>query len=71
MEENIIILANNMKLAVGKDDYFDLDSDFEKKELLEYEMGYSEKGYMDMCSHCRGKDIVDYRIPAAEQTEEI
>lgn len=60
-------VANNMKLKIGETDYFDLDSDFEKQELLEFELGYSEKGYLDMCSRCRGKEAENYRIPAAEQ----
>ncbi|MDE7246410.1 MAG: hypothetical protein K2N43_00835 [Lachnospiraceae bacterium] len=25
-----------------------------KKEILEYRFGYTEKGYVDMCRHCRG-----------------
>lgn len=25
-----------------------------KKEILEYRLGYTEKGYVDMCRHCRG-----------------
>ncbi len=60
-------VAQNMKLDIGADDYFELDGKVNKNELLEFEMGYSEKGYLDMCSMCRGKEAEKYLIPAAEQ----
>lgn len=60
-------VANNMNLQIGENDYFDLNSKFDKKELLEFEVGYSGKGFLDMCSICRGKDAGRFSIPAAEQ----
>ena len=39
----------------------------DKKQLFEFEMGYSEKGYLDMCRFCRGREAMNYRIPAAVQ----
>lgn len=35
-------------------DYFDLREEFTKKELLEFELGYSKKGHTTFCSVCRG-----------------
>ena len=35
--------------------------------LLEFNLGYSEKGYLDMCHRCHGIDAVNYPIPIAEQ----
>lgn len=60
-------VADNMNLHIGEYDYFDLRADFDRKELLEFEAGYSEKGFLDMCSICRGKEAAKYPIPAAEQ----
>ncbi len=31
-----------------------LDNSMGKKTLYEYSMGYNEKGYLEMCKHCRG-----------------
>ena len=60
-------VSNNMKLNMGENDYFDLSIKFDKKELLEFEVGYSEKGFLDMCSICRGREAGKFSIPAAEQ----
>lgn len=63
-------VSENMGFNVGKDDYLDLDllqGDEGKKELLEFNLGYSEKGHLDMCNYCHGGDVVNYPIPAAEQ----
>jgi len=62
-------VAQNMKLEIGQDDYFDMSKVYSKNELLEFEVGYSDKGYLDMCSICRGKDAENYLIPAAEQVK--
>lgn len=63
-------VSDNLNLREGKDDYLDLDKltgeDY-KKELLEFNLGYSEKGYLDMCRRCHGMDAVNYPIPVAEQ----
>ena len=54
----------------GKDDYLDfnkLTGQNWRRELLEYILGYSEKGYLDMCRYCHGADCYNYLIPAAQQ----
>ena len=56
--------------AYGQDDYLDLEQlkgDDYKKVLLEFNLGYSEKGYLDMCHRCHGLDEKNYPIPIAEQ----
>ncbi len=61
-------VSENLSINVGENDYLDLDQlegEKGKKELLEFHMGYSEKGYLDMCDYCSGKDASI--IPAAEQ----
>lgn len=60
-------VAENMKRGVGTEDYFDLGGKVDRKHLFEFEMGYSNKGYLDMCRFCRGAEAVNYRIPAAIQ----
>ncbi len=63
-------VSENMRFNVGKNDYLDLDilqGEQGKKELLEYNLGYSDKGYLDMCKYCHGAECENYPIPAAEQ----
>lgn len=63
-------VSENMKFFVGKDDYLDLNSLHGvdgKKIMLEYIMGYSSKGYLDMCNHCYGAEAYQHLIPAAVQ----
>lgn len=63
-------ISDNLKYHVGQNDYLDLEQlngENYKKELLEFILGYSEKGYLDMCRHCRGAEAKDYPILAAEQ----
>lgn len=51
------------------DEYFDLKKESDKKELLEFRLGYSKKGYTDFCKRCRGfGNNTEYNLPA-EQTE--
>jgi hypothetical protein len=62
-------ISDNMKFNEGREDYLDLESltgENYKKELLEFNMGYSEKGFLDMCRRCHGMRSTNY-IPAAEQ----
>jgi len=41
-----------------------------KKELVEFRLGYSEKGYVEFCRKCAGYlEINPYKVPAAEQGE--
>lgn len=62
-------VAKNSGLNIGLEEYFSLDDNFNRKELLEFEVGYSDKGYLEMCGRCRGKAASKYLIPAAEQVE--
>ncbi len=65
-------VSENMGFGVGMDDYLDLDSltgeDYQRV-LLEFDLGYSEKGYLDMCRRCHGADAIKYPIPVAEQAK--
>ena len=58
--------SRNLGLHVGETDYFDLSS-CDKMELFEFNMGYSEKGYLDMCNFCHGSNSWKYPVPVAEQ----
>ena len=63
-------VAENMNRDIGADDFFDfsmVDEGTGKKEFFEYTMGYSEKGYLDMCNYCHGIDRMKYPILAGEQ----
>lgn len=63
-------VSDNLKYNIGEDDYLDfnkLTGDNWKRELVEFIIGYSEKGYLDMCRHCHGADCHRYPILAAEQ----
>lgn len=63
-------VSDNLSMHIGENDYLDfnkLTGDNWKRELLEFILGYSEKGYLDMCRHCHGADCYKYPIPAAEQ----
>lgn len=63
-------VSENLEYNIGKNDYLDLNNlegENWKKELLEFTLGYSEKGYLDMCNYCNGADAKNYIIPAAEQ----
>ena len=62
-------VSENLGFDVGKADYLDLISIEDKKVFFEFNMGYSEKGYLDMCGHCRGSEAVEYPIPVAEQAK--
>lgn len=60
-------ISDNLKTGIGEEDYLDMDRLSGKMEFFEFNIGYSEKGYLDMCKHCNGKDAMQYPIPAAEQ----
>lgn len=62
-------ISDNLGFGVGQEDYLDLSQmdHNAKKEFLEFEYGYSDKGYLDMCNYCNGADAVKYPIPAAVQ----
>lgn len=62
-------VSENLEINVGETDYLDLNTlgENEKKIILEFDKGYSEKGYIDMCNHCNGAEAQKYPIPAAIQ----
>lgn len=62
-------VSENLGFGIGQSDYLDLDSlkDDYKKVFMEFEYGYSDKGYLDMCNHCAGADAEKRIIPAAVQ----
>ncbi len=59
-------ISENLQLNVGENDYLDLNT-CNKKQLMEFQLGYSEKGYLEMCNYCNGADAENYPIPPAEQ----
>ncbi|MBD5462838.1 MAG: radical SAM protein [Lachnospiraceae bacterium] len=66
-------VSDNLKYEIGKEDYLDLcslpDGEIGRKILLEYNMGYSEKGFLSMCARCRGGECVKFPVVAAKQME--
>lgn len=65
-------VSENMGFDVGNNDYLDLDAltgENYQREMLEFDLGYSEKGYLDMCNYCHGADAKKHPIPVAEQVD--
>ena len=64
-------VSDNLNLGVGQEDYLELEGmgQEDQKILLEFHHGFSEKGYLEMCNHCNGKDAEKNPIPAAEQAK--
>lgn len=64
-------VSDNLGYHVGKNDFLDLSSlpnnDLGRRILMEYNFGYSEKGYLEMCARCHGKDCRNYPVMAARQ----
>lgn len=54
---------------VRNDEWFSIENKFNKKELMEFRLGYSEKGYVDFCRQCDGYLNNPHRVIPAEQTE--
>ena len=52
------------------EDYIDI-SKSSKMEILEYRQGYTRKGYVDMCRHCKGIGQDASFVPAAVQEPKI
>ncbi len=61
--------SENSGMHIGADDYLDLDfiAENKKKILMEYCLGYSDKGYLEMCSYCNGMNDRTKLIPAGVQ----
>ena len=62
----------NMNRGVGINDYLDLSklnpkSEEDKRIFMEYSLGFSINGYLEMCKYCNGAERVFYKIPAAVQ----
>lgn len=65
-------VSENMGFDAGNNDYLDLDAltgENYQREMLEFDLGYSEKGYLDMCNYCHGADAKNHPIPVAEQVD--
>ena len=64
-------VSENLGYYIGQDDYLDLyklpEGELGKRILLEFNLGYSDKGYLSMCRRCRGKESKEYPVKAAEQ----
>ncbi|MCM1426129.1 MAG: hypothetical protein NC118_05945 [Eubacterium sp.] len=57
---------------IQETDYFDLSkySESRRKEFIEYNLGYSEKGYMEYCKMCNGSiSINTHKIEVGEQIQ--
>lgn len=53
----------------NENDYFDFETDFSKRELLEYELGYSRLGHTTFCNVCGGcsEEVNSRHIEVAKQ----
>lgn len=53
----------------NENDYFDFRREFTKKELLEYELGYSNLGHTSFCKVCRGcsDEVNPFHVEVARQ----
>lgn len=53
----------------NENDYFDFTRDFTKKQLLEYELGFSNLGHTTFCKVCRGcsNEVNPFHVEVARQ----
>lgn len=51
-------------VGTSDNDYFDLKKVVNRKELLEFRMGYTEKGYVELCKRCSGYVAINKNIIA-------
>ena len=56
----------------NKNDYFDFQTDFTKKELMEYEIGYCDLGHTSFCRVCRGcsDEVNPFHTQVAKQVSQ-
>lgn len=54
---------------VKENEWFSIENDFNKKELMEFRLGYSEKGYVEFCRQCDGYFNNPYQVMPAEQAD--
>lgn len=63
--------SENLDLRIGEDDYLELsilkDTAEDKRKILQFQLGYLAKGYLDMCNYCYGGDRFNHPVPVAEQ----
>ncbi len=54
---------------IDENDYFDFKKEFSKKELLEYELGFSKLGHTTFCAVCRGcsDEVNPFHVEVAQQ----
>lgn len=68
-------VSENLGYHIGEEDFLDLaslpDGNLGRKMLLEFNMGYSEKGYLSMCRRCHGSDSKNYTVATAKQGERM
>lgn len=65
-------VSENANKNIGQTDYLDFNKLSPKSylyEILEFNLGFSEKGYLDMCRYCHGSEAYKYPVPAAKQVE--
>lgn len=64
-------VSDNLGYHIGEEDFLDLtllpDGNLGRKLLLEFNMGYSDKGYLSMCRRCHGSNSKNYPVVAAKQ----
>lgn len=54
---------------VRDDERFSIECHFNRKELMEFRLGYSEKGYVEFCRQCDGYLNNPHHVMPAEQKE--
>ena len=54
---------------LNENDYFDFAENFNRKELLEYELGFSKLGHTSFCSVCQGgsEEANPWHVEVAKQ----
>ncbi|WP_044936434.1 radical SAM protein [Pseudobutyrivibrio sp. LB2011] len=60
-------VSENSGKTIGLDEYLDMDTVQDKEDVLAFELGLVENGYLSMCRYCRGAEAEKYLIPAAIQ----
>jgi hypothetical protein len=56
--------------AAGEAETFDISKDVNKRELLEFRLGYSDKGYTEFCKQCSGYGNNCKIVKVAEQLKQ-
>ena len=71
MENCFSVAVILQQWLLSHNDYFDFERNFSKKELLEYELGYSNLGHTTFCKVCRGcsDEVNPFHVEVAKQIE--